>query len=50
MSYKIKKLPLGVCRMVVVEMASSPPLYICNVYMPSQNTKGDRKGDGYRTA
>ena len=48
MSYKIKKLPLGDCRVVVVEVASSPPLCICNVYMPSQNTKGDREGDGYR--
>ena len=50
MSYKIKKLPLGACRMVVVEVevASLPPLRICNVYMPSRNTKRDREGDGYR--
>ena len=48
MFYKIKKLPLGDCRVVVVEVASSPPLCICNVYMPSRNTKGDREGDGYR--
>ena len=48
MSYKIKKLPLGDCWMVVVEVASSPPLCICNGYMPSRNTKGDREGYGYR--
>ncbi|MEW8544220.1 MAG: reverse transcriptase family protein, partial [Candidatus Thiodiazotropha sp.] len=49
MAFKTRRLPLGDCRLVVVEVASSPPLCICNVYMPCRNTKGEKSGDGYKS-
>ena len=32
-------------RMVVIEVQSVPPLYVCNIYMPSRNSKGNNKND-----
>ena len=45
---EVKKLPFGDSRIAAVEVLSSPPLCICNVYMPSRNSKGEKEGDSYR--
>ena len=37
----IKKLQLGSNRIVAIEVCSVPPLCICNVYMPSRNSKSN---------
>ena len=42
---KIKKLIHGENRIVVIEVQSTPPVCICNVYMPSRNSKGNSKSD-----
>ena len=48
MNLKVKRLPVGDNRITAVEVLSSPPLYVCKVYMPSRNSKGDKEGDSYR--
>ena len=45
MDLKVKKLIHGENRMVVIEVQSSPPICICNVYMPCRNSKGNAKND-----
>ncbi|MEW8545673.1 MAG: endonuclease/exonuclease/phosphatase family protein [Candidatus Thiodiazotropha sp.] len=45
LDFRIKKLAHGENRMVVIEVQSVPPLCICNIYMPSRNSKGNGKGD-----
>ena len=42
---KIKKLVHGENRMVVIEVQSVPPLCVCNIYMPSRNSKGNSRSD-----
>ena len=45
MDLKVKKLIHGENRIVVIEVQSSPPICICNVYMPCRNSKGNAKND-----
>ena len=45
MDVKIKKLIHRENRIVVIEVQSTPPVCICNVYMPSRNSKGNSKSD-----
>ena len=45
MDLKVKKLIHGENRMVVIEVQSSPPICICNVYMPCRNSKVNAKND-----
>ena len=45
LDFKIKKLIHGDNRITVIEIQSNPPLIICNVYMPSRNSKGNSKAD-----
>ena len=45
LDFTIKKLIHGENRMVVIEVQSSPPICVCNVYMPSRNSKGSSRGD-----
>ena len=47
MDLKVKKLIHGENRMVVIEVQSSPPICICNVYMPCRNSKGNAKNDDH---
>ena len=45
MDLKVRKLEHGDNRMVVLEIQSVPPVCICNVYMPCQNSKGNTRSD-----
>lgn len=45
---KVKRLSVADNRITIEEVLSSPPLCVCNVYMPSCNSKGDEEGDSYR--
>ena len=43
--FTIKKRIHGDSRIVVLEVLSNPPLCICNVYMPSRNSRGNSRSD-----
>ena len=43
MDHKVKKLIHGENIIVVIEVQYSPPICICNVYIPSRNSKGNAK-------
>ena len=45
MDLKVKKLIHCESRMVIIEVQSSPPICICNVYIPCRNSKGNAKND-----
>ena len=43
--FTVKKCIHGDNRIVVLEVLSNPPVCICNVYMPSRNSKGNSRSD-----
>ena len=44
----VKKLPAGGHRVVAIEVATTPPLCVCCLYMPSRNTKNILDKDNYQ--